>query len=48
MHGNKETDLETLDELSATKGIAIANTTVYREHYQVEAVCYLADILQLA
>jgi hypothetical protein len=29
MHGNKEADLESLNELSATKGIAITYAPVY-------------------
>ena len=48
MHGNKESDLESLDELSGTKGIAIPNAPVNGEHYHIEAVGNLADVLQLA
>ena len=45
MHGNKETDLESLDELSATKSIAIADAPVNGEHHHIEAVSNLADVL---
>ena len=48
MHGNKKTDLESLDELTASKGIAIPNAPVYREHHHIEAVGNLADVLQFA
>ncbi len=48
MHGNKEADLESLDELSATKGIAVANAPVNGEHHHIEAVGYLTNVLQLA
>ncbi len=48
MHGNKETDLESLDELSATKSIAIADAPVNGEHHHIEAVSNLADVLQFA
>ena len=48
MHGYKEADLESLDELTASKGIAIAYASVYGEHHHIEAVSNLADVLQLA
>ena len=43
--GNKETYLETLNKLSATKGISVVDTPVYGEHHHIEAVCYLANVL---
>ena len=48
MHGDEHANLEALDELSATEGIAVANASVYREHHQIKAVSYFADVLQLA
>ena len=48
MHGYKEADLESLDELTASKGIAIAYSSVYGEHHHIEAVGNLADVLQFA
>ena len=48
VHGDKETNFEALDKLSASKGIAITNATVYGEHHHIEAIRYLADIFQLA
>ena len=48
MHGNEETDFETLYELSASKGIAVADASVYGKHHHVEAVGNLADVLQFA
>ena len=48
VHGNKKTDLKSLDELSATMGIAVANAPVNGEHHHIEAVGNLADVLQFA
>ena len=48
MHGYKEADLESLDELTATKGIAVANAPVNGEHHHIEAISNLANVLQLA
>ena len=47
VHGNEHADLETLDELSATEGIAVANAPVHREHYKVKAISHLTYIFQL-
>lgn len=46
MHRNEQSDLEPLDELSATKGIAITDTPIYGEHHHIETVGNLADVLQ--
>jgi hypothetical protein len=46
VHGNEQAYFEPLDELSATKGIAVADASVYGEHHHIEAVGNLADVLQ--
>ncbi len=48
VHRNEQPDLEPFDELSATKGIAVADTSVYGEHHHIETVGNLTDVLQLA
>ena len=48
MHRNEQSDLEPLDELPGTKGIAVADTSIYGKHHHIETVGNLADVLQLA
>ena len=48
VHGNEQSDFEPFDELTATKGIAVAYTSVYGKHHHIETVGNLADVLQLA
>ena len=48
VHRNEQSDLEPFDELTATKGIAVAYTSIYGEHHHIETVGNLADVLQLA
>ena len=47
MHGDEQSDFEPLDELSATEGIAITDTSIYGEHHHIETVGNLTDVLQL-
>ena len=48
VHRDEQSDFEPLDELSATKGIAISDTPIYGEYHHIETVGNLADVLQLA
>ena len=48
VHRDEQSDFEPLDELSATKGIAVADTPIYWEHHYIETIGDLADVLQFA
>ena len=48
VHRNEQPNLEPFDELTATKGIAVADTSIYGEHHHIETVGNLKDVLQLA
>ena len=48
MHGDKQAYLETVNELSATKSVPVSYAAIDWEHHQVEAICQLADVLQLS
>ena len=46
MHGDEKACLEALNELTGTQGVAVSYTAIDREHDQVKAAGYLADILE--
>ena len=48
VHRNEQPDFESFDELPTTKGVAVADTSIYGEHHHIETVGNLADVLQLA
>ena len=48
MHRDEQSDFEPLDELPATKGIAVADTSIYGKHHHIETIGDLADVLQFA
>ena len=48
MHRHKETNLEALYELSASKGIAVADAPINWEHHHIKTIGNLADIFQFA
>ena len=44
VHGNEQTHLEPLDELTGTEGITITHTTINRKHHDIKTVSVIAYI----
>ena len=46
VHWNKHSNLETVDKLTPSERIAIADASVHREHHKVKGVGNLSDVFQ--
>ena len=44
VHRDEQSDFEPLDELPTTKGIAVADTSIYGKHHHIETVVYFSLI----
>ena len=47
VHGDEDANIETVNELSGTTCISIANACINGKHYNIKSVCNLSNIFSL-